>query len=429
MGKIEGWPEVRLPPQQNLKQYTLPISAFPESFQIDHAAFGARLVGTNRDGDPFADDNEVSGGDIDNADADEDGGALLDHVHVRPSTAALRQDHGRWAASALVACGEPITSITSFEVLVSGQHPNRIMRFLFERGGCKPNAALQHVGEVLRIIAKYHVKLPKKEVDRIRSLGRRYPLKYKRMTLKNERTVSQALRPATEDALLELPGVLMKAAHKQANSSPKRAASLALRAVLIDFLLHIPLRRANVQNLRFDQHLHRADPRSGLITGVLIADHETKGSKQIVASVEHELGAMMETWITRFRMVNAAPGCPYLFPGHGSGHRPISPQALRDAVRQTTERYLGVAITPHQFRHIAARRYLEAYPGQYEAVRQMLDHASVETTRRSYSGEDYKATMERFDELLINRKLDIRRRVAGSRKARTTKNRRRGGAK
>jgi integrase len=81
-------------------------------------------------------------------------------------------------------------------------------------------------------------------------------------------------------------------------------------------------------------------------------------------------------------------------------------------VRQTTLRYLGVAITPHQFRHLAARRYLQAYPGHYEAVRQMLGHESVETTRRSYAGSDLDATLARHDALLTTDALDVRRQSA-----------------
>jgi integrase len=335
---------------------------------------------------------------------------------LRASTVALRQAHCRWAASALVACGVPIDTITSLSILVAGQNPNRILRFLYERGGCKPNAALSHVGEVLRIIAKYHVKLPQKEVNRIRSLANRHPLKYKQMTLKNERTVRAAMRPETVEVLLALPDALMKAAWKLHNVNPARAASLALRAVLIKFLLHIPLRLENIRTLRFDKHLHRADPARGLITGILISEDETKTEDQIVASVAPELGAMMEAWIRHFRPSNAADGCPYLFAGHGTGMNPMCPQALRDAVRQTTLRYLGVAITPHQFRHLAAKRYLRAYPGHYEAVRQMLGHKSVETTRRSYAGSDLDATMARHDALLTTDALDVRRQSEGQRR-------------
>lgn len=106
----------------------------------------------------------------------------------------------------------------------------------------------------------------------------------------------------------------------------------------------------------------------------------------------------------------------------------MCPQALRDAVRQTTLRYLGVAITPHQFRHLAARRYLQAYPGHYEAVRQMLGHQSVETTRRSYAGSDLDATMARNDALLTTDALDVRRQSEGRRR-KPRHSRRRGGDK
>jgi integrase len=47
-----------------------------------------------------------------------------------------------------------------------------------------------------------------------------------------------------------------------------------------------------------------------------------------------------------------------------------------------------VKITPHQFRHLGAEIALDANPGAYELVRQLLGHKALKTTTRFYAGPD-----------------------------------------
>ena len=64
----------------------------------------------------------------------------------------------------------------------------------------------------------------------------------------------------------------------------------------------------------------------------------------------------------------------------------------------------GVVITPHQFRHLAAKLFLDRHPNEHETVRRLLGHKSLETTMRYYreleavlAGRRYAALL---DELL-----------------------------
>jgi integrase len=70
--------------------------------------------------------------------------------------------------------------------------------------------------------------------------------------------------------------------------------------------------------------------------------------------------------------------------------------------------YVGVVLTPHQFRHLAAERFLAAYPGHYEALRQLLGHKSVTTTIRSYCRNEDKAAAVCFDALITGRRTTLR---------------------
>ena len=61
----------------------------------------------------------------------------------------------------------------------------------------------------------------------------------------------------------------------------------------------------------------------------------------------------------------------------------------------------GVRITPHQFRHIAAKLHLDRHPGQYEVVRRLLDHKSVSTTYNHYAGAETKAAVAHYQETIL----------------------------
>ena len=96
--------------------------------------------------------------------------------------------------------------------------------------------------------------------------------------------------------------------------------------------------------------------------------------------VPHHLAATLQEWINDFRPIMGSADCRYLFPGHGTGDRPITPQGMRDAIRDTIEQYIGVRLTPHQFRHLAAHVFLRDNPGQYEILRQLLGHADLKVS-------------------------------------------------
>ena len=61
---------------------------------------------------------------------------------------------------------------------------------------------------------------------------------------------------------------------------------------------------------------------------------------------------------------------------------------MRVAIQRTVLRRIGVKLTPHQFRHLAAKIHLDANPGAYELVRQLLGHRALRTTTRFYAGVD-----------------------------------------
>ena len=62
----------------------------------------------------------------------------------------------------------------------------------------------------------------------------------------------------------------------------------------------------------------------------------------------------------------------------------------------------GIKLTPHQFRHTAAKLFLDKYPGQYEVVRKVLGHKSLSTTYSHYAGAETKAALAHFDDAIVS---------------------------
>jgi hypothetical protein len=171
---VEGWPQHPLPGLSTPARSIKPLAAFPQSFQEDLAAFGARMTATVLDA---ADDGSE--------DDDEASVPLIGRKPVRASTAAMRMSHARWAASALVESGVPFAEVTSLSSLVTPLARARaILRRLYNEAGDKPSAKGMHVAEVVLMIAKYSVRLPEPDIARIRKWGEPLRLVHRGMTPK-----------------------------------------------------------------------------------------------------------------------------------------------------------------------------------------------------------------------------------------------------
>ena len=60
----------------------------------------------------------------------------------------------------------------------------------------------------------------------------------------------------------------------------------------------------------------------------------------------------------------------------------------------------GSVVDSLQFRHVAGAMLLKRFPGNYELVRRVLGHRSMETTRRAYIGLETLEANEIFGELV-----------------------------
>jgi site-specific recombinase XerD len=88
----------------------------------------------------------------------------------------------------------------------------------------------------------------------------------------------------------------------------------------------------------------------------------------------------------------------WLFPGQDGGSKDaisFSTQIVKSIFKST-----GFRMTVHQFRHAAGALILKKYPGNYEMVRRVLGHRSIQTTIAFYCGLETTQANETFGKLV-----------------------------
>ena len=76
----------------------------------------------------------------------------------------------------------------------------------------------------------------------------------------------------------------------------------------------------------------------------------------------------------------------------------------------------------HLFRHAGGKIFLDSKPGQYEIVRRVLGHKSLNTTTSIYTGAETRSAGQLFAQVINDRRLDLQAELKtkhGKRKARS----------
>jgi len=265
---------------------------------------------------------------------------------------------------------------------------------------------------LLRQIAKFHCGLDQKHVRWLADRTRRVtPDRGKGMTPKNRERLRALIDLRRRGMLLNLPAELMRQA--AAESRPLRAARLALRAVLVEILLICPLRVDNLRTLRIDRNLRRMDPSARRISHIFIPGEDVKNGEAIEWPVTPETAKLIQIYLDRYRPALADPSNLYLFPGE-EGDLPLSASATGPAITVTICDNVGVHVNPHLLRHFAAWLYLTNHPGEYEIVRRILGHRSVQTTIDAYCGLESDAAARHYDSLILRERNATRKLAAAA---------------
>ncbi len=184
-------------------------------------------------------------------------------------------------------------------------------------------------------------------------------------------------------------------------------------ALAIEILLMAPMRMGNLINLRLDQHVVRPGGTGGPVH-LVVPGSETKNGEALEYPLPDETIALLDRYLTDFRSALAGPDSPWLFPARG-GHRKAQ-ETLSVQLVKAIKRHTGLDMTPHQFRHFAAKLLLDADPGNFETVRRVLNHRAMKTTTDFYTGLQTARAAAHYDTLLLKERDRLKKRPPGRRR-------------
>jgi integrase len=328
---------------------------------------------------------------------------------LSPRTLLLQQQHIHSAASAAVAAGIAIERLTSFAILVAPDSFRAVLRQLWQQDGRRLTAYTHGVAITLIALAAEWVKVGPEGVATLKAVRKKLGTLPSGLTEKNEALLRTFDDPRLLAELVRLPDRLWVQARRL--NSPQAFVALQT-ALAVDILTHAPVRMQNLSAINFDTHLHwpQGSRKPALVT---FWRQETKNDVNLKFELPTCLAERLRVYRDEIAPAVLGRKSDKLFVT--SKGRPRSQAAIAIAIHKAVLRYLGVKVTPHQFRHLCAKLILDHNPGAYELVRQMLGHTSAKTSANFYAGIDTLRAGRAHAELVNELRESYLRRSRGRR--------------
>jgi integrase len=322
---------------------------------------------------------------------------------LAPKTRYLRRDHVHSAATAAVAAGIAANMLASLEAITEPGTFKKILRYRFESEGRKLTAYTHGVGNSLIAIAREWVKVSSDQFVALKAIRSRLGALPSGLTEKNKTTLRQFNDERLLARILKLPDKLWRHAASQLKTSRRQFIELQ-DALAIDILLVAPLRMENLAALKFDEEVQWLQGQ-GRPAVILVKSEETKNKVPLEFDLPPELSDRLAAYRNKIApaVIGKRPDAVFVT---WSG-KPRTQAAIALSVMNAVLKYVGVRMTPHQFRHLAAKIVLDRNPGAYELVRQLMGHKNMQTTTNFYAGIDTRRAGRAHSELIARLKREL----------------------
>ena len=312
----------------------------------------------------------------------------------RPASIKAAKGNIRRFLSALHHDGFDVWSLRSLEDMVEFTVFKQAMRWFWDRNGDKTS---KHIGEVawtIRCIAVKHLECDEETAIEYQKALATLRVQQTGLSDKNTASLAQFDDPKVVSRFLNYPDQLFDTANKGKGQQSHLLAQAATAALILMFA---PMRLNNLCNLRIDRSLNWIDLR----LHIHVPGHQVKNGEELNFALPPGPSSRIREYIDRYRSMFQPAANPYLFPGRNG---PKDQSALRKQISNTLFEHTGVRLTPHQFRHVAAKLLLDARPGHYEVVRKLLGHKNLSTAYDHYTGTETQAAIDLYDDVILDRK-------------------------
>jgi integrase len=317
----------------------------------------------------------------------------------RPKSVKAVDGHLWRYLSALHHAGVDLSGVPSFDALLTPELVKRGMRWFLGRNGDKPS---KHIGEIAWALRCYAVKYRDPSTETATFFAEVLPKLRQQQTGLSEKNITAMAQfddPLAVERFLLLPQrlwdlALAKTKTVEGRTLRQEAHLLVQSAVAIEILQFAPVRIENLNHLRLDQHLVWQGAKLRLV----IPAAEVKNSQALDFLLPEATSARVQRYIKDWRCLFLPKSNPHLFPGRDGKAKDQA--ALRNQIEKTLWEHAALRLTPHQFRHAAAKILLDARPGFYEVARKLLGHKSMMTTYSHYAGAETQAAVELYGDII-----------------------------
>ena len=300
-----------------------------------------------------------------------------------------------------VKVGIPLASLTSLSALIHPDVAEKVLDGYWRKDGEVPNTYTINLS--CRFVALAHA-IGGIDEDALRRLGdARFALEQHRedgMTPKNLALIRRVLTDGVWSRVVNLPEQLMRQARLQRRHAPVRAAVLAQIAVAVAILTVAPIRLGNLASIRLGENLIKpGGPHSNY--WLTFPKYDVKNRMPLQFKLDETVTAIINEYVHDFRpALMRGSNADWLFPGESGEHK--EKISFSTQIVDRVEKSTGLRITVHQFRHAAGALILKHRPGEYELVRRILGHKSVQTTIKFYLQLETTQASEIFTDIVRN---------------------------
>ncbi len=379
---VAGWPNIQVTAPSGRDTYSISRDTLPRSFHEDVERWLKRM----RLDDPLDD--------------------AAPNRPLKPATLMSRENYMYSFASALARQGRDPATITRLADLVASDAFSSALTFFYSRHGNRWSPHAHNLAKCMTAIAEHYVDIDAVHLAAMKKLTAKTRPPHRGMTRKNRKRLRQFDDAPTKARFVKLPEILVRLSRKAA--SPRTAAQLTMWAVAIEILTFCPIRLKNLVGLHLDRSFGGLDRKRGGTVHLTVAGEETKNEEELVFELRPETVRLLRLYVRDHRhRLTADPANRHLFPAEGTG--PRNQTAFSTKLGQMIFRHSGIDISTHVFRHAVGKIYLDAHPGQYEAVRRLLGHKDIRTTVEHYTGEETAAAARRYADIVLGLRVDAGR--------------------
>ena len=328
---------------------------------------------------------------------------------VRPcksSTLTTRKRELVAAVRMAVKVGVPLASLTSLRALIHPDVAEKILEAYWASDKEIPTTYTINLS--CRFVGLAHALGDFDEHALRRLEDVRFVLEEHRddgMTEKNLALIRQVLTEGVWSRVVNLPEQLMKQARSLQPHAPIRAAVLAQIAVAVAILTVAPVRLGNLVSIRLGENLTKPDGPSSFFF-LTFRKYDVKNNMPLQFKLDDEVTAIIDEYVHDFRpALVRGSNADWLFPGEAGNHK--EKISFSTQIVERIQKSIGLRITVHQFRHAAGALILRHRPGDYEFVRRILGHKSIQTTIKFYCSLETTQASEMFTDI-VRRRLDLR---------------------